>query len=95
MVRLPPFWSWWLHPVVLAALTSKAGRIVFSSDRDGNPEIYVMDVGDDGTVRLTHNNAFDGTPDWSADRSRIVFERSSTSIGSPGPFVRIDRGRVA
>jgi len=32
-----------------------------------------MDVGDGGTVRLTHNNAFDGNPDWSPDGSRIVF----------------------
>jgi TolB protein len=50
-----------------------AGRIVFSSDRDGNFEIYT--AGQDGgrVARLTSHPAFDGEPAWSPDGARIVF----------------------
>ena len=48
-------------------------RIVFASDRDGQPDIYVM-ASDGGAVRrLTDNIAFDGNPDWSPDGARIAF----------------------
>ena len=48
------------------------GRIAFQSERDGNYEIYVMDIGDalQGTdggnlVRLTDHPAGDYAPAWS------------------------------
>lgn len=52
-----------------------AGRspIVFASTRDGGMEIYVLDPDDGSTIRLTHNDGFDGLPDWSPDGSRIAF----------------------
>jgi TolB protein len=53
--------------------------IVFSSKRDGDFEIYVMDA-DGGKVRqLTRNEAEgtneadDGSPSWSPDGNRIAF----------------------
>ena len=48
-------------------------QIVFSSDRDGNDEIYVMNTDGSNVRRLTHNNAVDAEPDWSPDGSRFVF----------------------
>ena len=55
-------------------------HLVFSSMRDGNEEIYVMDVqaalqgtGDDGQQRLTDNQSSDTAPVWSPDGAHIVF----------------------
>ena len=48
-------------------------QIAFSSDRDGNWEIYVMDADGRNPRRLTNNSAGDGNPSWSPDGKRIVF----------------------
>lgn len=47
--------------------------IAFVSERDGNPEIYVLDAA--GERRLTNHPGADENPAWSADGGRIVFER--------------------
>jgi len=47
-------------------------QIAFVSDRDGDLEIYVMDVGGTGLTQLTHNQADDEGPSWSPDGSRIA-----------------------
>jgi TolB protein len=39
-------------------------KIVFISGRDGNPEIYVIDVDGRNLVRLTNNDANDYAPVW-------------------------------
>ncbi len=39
-------------------------RIAFVSNRDGDSEIYVMNAGGSGLVKLTNNSAYDGQPDW-------------------------------
>ena len=49
-------------------------RIAFSSDRDGNFEIYVMDADGFNQIRLTNNTATDCCLDWSPDGSKIAFE---------------------
>jgi TolB protein len=49
-------------------------QIAFSSDRDGNREIYVMDADGGNVRRLTDHPAWDGHPYWSPDGSRILFE---------------------
>ncbi len=45
----------------------------FYSDRDGNPEIYVLNANDGEVIRLTNDPAFDDSPALSPDGSRIVF----------------------
>ena len=55
-------------------LASNTGRIVFTSLRDGNAEIYVMDADGGNQVNLTNHPAHDGDPDWSPDGSKIAFE---------------------
>ena len=50
-----------------------AGRIAFSSNRDGNNEIYVMDADGADQVRLTYNDGDDVLPGWSPDGQRIAF----------------------
>ena len=56
------------------ALASNTGRIVFTSWRDGNAEIYVMDADGGNQENLTSHPAFDGAPDWSPDGTKVAFE---------------------
>src|ERR1041385_8283808 len=49
------------------ALTLEETRIVFNSDRDGNREIYVMNVDGSNQTRLTNNSAHDFEPACSPD----------------------------
>ena len=39
-------------------------RIAFSSNRDGNSEIYMMNADGSGVTRLTNNPAADWDPSW-------------------------------
>jgi TolB protein len=48
-------------------------RIAFQSNRDGNSEIYVMNVDGTAVTRLTNHYADDADPAWSPDGTRIVF----------------------
>jgi Tol biopolymer transport system component len=48
-------------------------RVVFTSDRDGNDELYTMDTFGNNVSRLTWNDAEDYAPSWSADGSKIAF----------------------
>ena len=49
------------------------GQIVFVSDRDGNPEIYLMNTDSSNPQNLTHHPAQDLDPVWSPDGSQIAF----------------------
>jgi Tol biopolymer transport system component len=55
--------------------TVDASRIAFASERNGNPDIYTVEV--DGTQerRLTTDLGADEAPEWSPDLSRIAFHR--------------------
>jgi Tol biopolymer transport system component len=52
------------------------GKIVFSSNRDGNYEIYTMEADGSNVQRLT-NNPYDSGPKWSPDGTKIAFLRSN------------------
>ena len=56
------------------ALAVNTGRIVFTSLRDGNAEIYVMDADGGNQVNLTNHPAHDAGPDWSPDGTKIAFD---------------------
>ena len=49
------------------------GLIAFTSERDGNPEIYAVDANGERLTRLTNNEASDTGPAWSPDGKRLLF----------------------
>lgn len=59
------------------ATVSPAGdKIIFTSTRDGDPEIYVMDIDGKNQKRLTYQKGYDGGPFFSQDGKKIVFRAS-------------------
>ncbi|MBI3244833.1 MAG: PD40 domain-containing protein [Chloroflexi bacterium] len=67
------------------ALTQPIGLIAFDSFRDGNPEIYVVDVETGIQTNLTNNPESDGLIAWSPDGSRLAF--TSDRSGEPEIYV--------
>jgi TolB protein len=67
----------WIAAAVLSLVgctqPDEQGKIVFTSNRDGNLEIYTAN--DDGTqqVRVTDHPASDDSPSWSPDGYTILF----------------------
>jgi Tol biopolymer transport system component len=59
-----------------ATVSPNGDKIVFTSLRDGDPEIYVMDIDGSNQTRLTFEKGYDGGPFFSADGSKIVFRSS-------------------
>ena len=55
------------------AWSPDGSQIAFTSDRDGNEEIYVMNANGTGATRLTNHSADDWSPAWSPDGRRIAF----------------------
>jgi Tol biopolymer transport system component len=60
-------------PTPESSAVAPEGRIAFTSYRDGNGEIYVMDAAGTWLDRLTHDPAHDIHPAWSPDGTRIAF----------------------
>jgi LysM repeat protein len=48
-------------------------RVAFMSSRDGNWEVYAINMNGTGLARLTENSAQDGLPTWSPDGKSIAF----------------------
>ena len=59
--------------IVVDGHATPQAKIAFSSTRDGNSEIYVMDSDGGNQIRLTHDPAMDSDPAWSPDGNRIAF----------------------
>lgn len=60
-------------------------KIVFTSDRDGDDNIYMMNVDGTGFTQLTADPNGDGGPSFSPDGTKIVF--SSRRNGNPKIYV--------
>jgi len=50
-----------------------ADQILFNSDRDGDQEIYVVNVDGSDLRQLTDNSFFESNPAWSADGQQMAF----------------------
>jgi Tol biopolymer transport system component len=53
------------------------GRIAFSSDMDGDFEIYTINPDGTDLQQLTFNELDDGAPEWSPDGQRIAFHSAN------------------
>jgi len=66
-----------------AAFPGQNGRIAFTSNRDGNSEIYTMNPDGSDQKRLTFNSSSgldsDGDPTLSPDGKKIAFTRGVAS----------------
>ena len=62
---------------VSSAATGLSGRIVFTSNRSGNFDIWVMNADGSGLQQLTTTRGGDRIPAWSPDGSKIVFMKAS------------------
>ena len=60
-----------VHP--LSARAPKTEKIAFSSNRNGNWEIYIMNPDGTRQERLTRNNTGDYSPVWSPTGEQILF----------------------
>jgi Tol biopolymer transport system component len=58
-----------LHP----AWSPDGTRIAFVSDRDGDWEIYVINVDGTGIRQLTFNDDWDSYPDWSPSGTQLAY----------------------
>ncbi len=59
-----------------ATVSPVGDKIVFTSTRDGDPEIYVMNLDGSNQTRLTFQKGYDGGAFFSQDGKKIVFRAS-------------------
>ncbi len=59
-----------------ATVCSKDGSVIFTSDKDGDLELYRMDANGGNVVRLTEAPGYDGGAFFSPDCSKVVWRAS-------------------
>src|SRR5207244_13572696 len=60
------------------AFSPDGSRIAFTSTRDGQPEVYLMDADGTGVSRLTNSPGLDGDASFTADGQAGGFHSHST-----------------
>ncbi|PYP56459.1 MAG: hypothetical protein DMD40_10855 [Gemmatimonadetes bacterium] len=72
------------------AFSPDGSRIAFVSQRDGNPEIYVMNADGTGSTRITNDPQADGRPSFTPDGQALVFHSARTAGKQQIWFVNVD-----
>ncbi|MEI6276693.1 MAG: DUF5050 domain-containing protein [Prolixibacteraceae bacterium] len=62
------------------AISPDNTKIAFVSRRDGNAEIYVMNLDGTSVKRLTNNSAWDLHPAWSPDGTKLAFVSTRNGV---------------
>ncbi|MEE9141653.1 MAG: DPP IV N-terminal domain-containing protein [Gammaproteobacteria bacterium] len=55
------------------ALSADGSTLVFVSDREGNRDLWRLDIGNQRPVQITSGSSQDDQPDWSPDGNHIAF----------------------
>ena len=69
----------------LPAWSPDGTKLAFTSQRDGNPEIYVMNKDGSGLRRMTNNPAIDVSPTWSPTGNQLAW--TSDRTGKPKIYI--------
>jgi TolB protein len=69
----------------LPSWSPDGSKLAFTTNRDGNPEIYVMNRDGSGLRRMTNNPAIDVTPTWSPNGNQLAWVSDRT--GNPKIYV--------
>lgn len=77
-----------------AAWPGANGKIFFSSNRDGNFELYAMNGDGTGQTRLTNTPGSEYSPSASANGRWIAFLYNPTEAEAPGQRIRIELMRI-
>jgi len=57
-----------------ASISLSSQKMVFESNRDGNPsDLYLANIDGSGLIRLTNNSTIEGSPQWSPDGKSIIY----------------------
>jgi TolB protein len=69
----------------LAAWSPDGTKLAFTTNRDGNPEIYVMNKDGSGLRRMTDHPAIDVSPTWSPNGNQLAWVSDRT--GNPKIYI--------
>jgi len=63
------------HQDITPAISPDGSKIAFASNRDGQWDLYVLDLSTGETSRFTDTRAYEGNPTWSPDGKWLAYER--------------------
>ncbi len=72
-----------------ATVCAKDGSVIFTSDKDGDLELYKMDQDGKNVVRLTSSPGYDGGAFFNADCSQIVWRASRPAGDALADYQRL------